>query len=70
MRIVLLILFLLSSAGQAYAHIGHFGQLADHGHIAAGIAIGLAGVIALIKILKDRNSEAEAEDLEEETQEV
>ena len=68
MRIVLLFLFLLSSNGQAYAHIGHFGQLADHGHIAAGIAIGLAGVIALIKILKDRNSEAE--DLEEETQEV
>ena len=68
MRVVLLILFLLSSAGQAFAHIGHFGQFADHGHIAAGIAIGLAGAIALIKILKDRNSEAE--DLAEETQEV
>ena len=68
MRIVSLILVLLSSAGQAFAHIGHIGQIADHGHIAAGIAIGLTGAIALIKILKDLNNKAE--DLEEEIQEV
>ena len=51
----------------------HFGQIADHGHTAAGIAIGIAGAIALIKILKDRKNISEVgddEEIQEEIQEV
>ena len=56
MRIVYFGLMFLGSSQGASSHIGHFGQIADHGHTAAGIAIGIAGAIALIKILKDRKN--------------
>ena len=59
MRLALIVLFWFTLFGKAFAHIGHFGQIADHGHTAAGIAIGLAGAIALIKILKDRQKNSE-----------
>ena len=58
---------------EPHPHIGHFGQIADHGHTAAGIAIGIAGAIALIKILKDRKNISEVgddEEIQEEIQEV
>ena len=68
----LLFLLIFIPADQAYAHITHIGQLAEHGHIGAGIAIGLAGVIALIKIFKNQGNEVEneIEDLKDEIQEV
>ena len=73
MRIVYFGLMFLGSAQGASSHIGHFGQIADHGHTAAGIAIGIAGAIALIKILKDRKNISEVgddEEIQEEIQEV
>ena len=41
MRIVYFGLMFLGSSQGASSHIGHFGQIADHGHTAAGIAIGI-----------------------------
>ena len=73
MRMIYFGLLFLGSSQGALSHIGHFGQIADHGHTAAGIAIGLAGAIALIKILKDRKTCSEAcddEEIQEEIQEV
>jgi hypothetical protein len=69
MRLALIVLFWFTLFGKAFAHIGHFGQIADHGHTAAGIAIGLAGAIALINILKDRQKNSEELE-EDEIQEV
>ena len=73
MRIVYFGLMFLGSSQGASSHIGHFGQIADHGHTAAGIAIGIAGAIALIKIFKDRKNISEVgddEEIQEEIQEV
>ena len=73
MRIVYFGLMFLGSSQGASSHIGHLGQIADHGHTAAGIAIGIAGAIALIKILKDRKNISEVgddEEIQEEIQEV
>tara|TARA_Y100001968_G_C19093094_1_gene588710 strand:- start:89 stop:313 length:225 start_codon:yes stop_codon:yes gene_type:complete len=73
MRMICFCLLFLGSSKEAFSHIGHFGQIADHGHMAAGIAIGLAGAIALIKILKgkERNSEeSDDEEIQEEVQGV
>ena len=73
MRMIYFGLLFLGSSQGALSHIGHFGQIADHGHTAAGIAIGLAGAIALIKILKARKTSCEAcddEEIQEEIQEV
>ena len=73
MRMIYFGLLFLGSSQVASSHIGHFGQIADHGHTAAGIAIGLAGAIALIKILKDKKNSSEVcddEEMQEEIQEV
>ena len=73
MRMIYFGLLFLGSSQEASSHIGHFGQIADHGHTAAGIAIGIAGAIALIKILKDRKNISEVgddEEIQEEIQEV
>jgi hypothetical protein len=69
MRMIYFGLMFLGSSQGVLSHIGHFGQIADHGHTAAGIAIGIAGAIALIKILKDRKTNSEVGD-DEEIQEV
>ena len=65
--------FILGLISRSLIPQGHFGQIADHGHTAAGIAIGIAGAIALIKILKDRKNSSEVgddEEIQEEIQEV
>jgi len=66
MRLIL-IFTLLPLANTAHAHPGHLADAAGHDHWAAGIAIGLAGLAAILGALKDRKDRAQAE---EETQEA
>ena len=67
MRIPLAILMILS-AGPVLAHIGHLGEVAGHGHWIALGGIAIASAIALLGGRKkaDKDTEAAAEDHEEE----
>ena len=58
MRLILTV-FLALTGGAAYAHPGHWGDLAGHDHWVAGAAIGLAGLAALWGALKGKKSKSE-----------
>ena len=67
MRGLLTLLFLLAGSS-AFAHPGHWAEVAGHGHWVAGAAIALAGLAALWGASKEKKeAEAEDEELEEET---
>ena len=71
MRGLLTLLFLFAGSS-AFAHPGHWAEVAGHGHWIAGAAIALAGLAALWGASKEKKvdkGEAEAgdEELEEET---
>ncbi len=65
-RIFAFFLFILTSF-PAFAHSGHLGELAGHGHLLGwGLAIG-AGLLAVaIARLKDKQDEASEEETSEE----
>ncbi|MEO1637635.1 MAG: DUF6732 family protein [Pseudomonadota bacterium] len=69
MRLILFPVLLLMATA-ANAHPGHFADAAGHDHWAAGIAIGLAGLAALLGALKDRKDRAQAEEVEAEDAEA
>ena len=57
----ILTLILTFAGSAAVAHPGHWADAAGHDHWAAGIAIGLAGLAAILGALKGRKEkEAEA----------
>jgi len=71
MRGLLTFIFLVAGSS-AFAHPGHWAEVAGHGHWIAGAAIALAGLAALWgaskeKAAKKDDIEAEDEELEEET---
>lgn len=64
----LLTVLLICAGSSALAHPGHWAEAAGHNHWAAGIAIGLAGLAALLgarKAKKERDAAADAEPEEE-----
>ena len=66
MRPIIAFLFLTVPA---QAHIGHLGEAAGHGHLIAGAALGLAGLITLVAGLKGKKDRQEAEPKECATEE-
>ena len=60
----LLILFFLFAGTSAFAHPGHWAEVAGHGHWVAGAAIARAGLVALWGELKKKKEDAEPEDEE------
>lgn len=68
MRYALTLLLLVVGSG-AQAHPGHLAGLAGHDHWLAGVAIGLAGLIAIVGAAKGKKKEEadpEPEEIEEE----
>lgn len=72
MRAILFSLFVIAVPANAFAHLGHVGELAGHGHwIAIGAGIAIAGLGALLgKKTKDEDAfgnqaESDADDLAE-----
>jgi len=61
MRILTTLLFLAAS-GPAFAHIGHIGEVAGHGHWIALGGIAIAGAIALLGARKKPKQEDAAVD--------
>lgn len=71
MRILTLLVASLT-AGSAHAHPGHLIELAGHNHWLAGVALGgaiAAGIWGALKG-KDKDPEAEIEEIDEEPQEA
>lgn len=69
MRGLLTVIFLFAGSS-AFAHPGHWAEVAGHGHWIAGAAIALAGLAALWGASKEKaadKADAEDEELEEET---
>ncbi|MEM7238544.1 MAG: DUF6732 family protein [Pseudomonadota bacterium] len=68
---VCLAVFMITTAGPAAAHPGHFADLAGHSHWIALGALVIAGVLAAVLAGK-KSKEAEADDemTEEETEET
>lgn len=58
---ILLSLNLILLANAAYAHPGHWAELAGHDHWVAGAAIGLAIALGLRGALKGRTKDPEPE---------
>lgn len=68
-------ILMLFSANNAFAHVGHLGELAGHSHWialgAAGVAIALAGLLAGDKSDQDDEIEEEQEtEIEADCEEV
>ncbi len=74
MRFTATLMTLMAAAGQAFAHGGHWADLAGHDHWIAAGALGAAAAIAAWAALKGKKSsepvEAEADDAEATGQEV
>lgn len=64
MKHVIAAILLLTPSG-AFAHIGHFGELAGHDHLAAGVAIGVAIGVAAWGALKGRKDDETPPEAEE-----
>ena len=60
MRSILFTLILVQ-ATRAAAHPGHLAEVAGHGHLWAGVAIGAAIAIGLLQGLRGKKSEDENE---------
>ena len=65
MRFLLTLGFCLA-AQSAMAHPGHIGDLAGHDHWVAGIALGLAGLVAIWGAVKGKKKDDVPEDTSEE----
>jgi hypothetical protein len=61
-------LILLFAANTAFAHVGHFGDLAGHDHWVAAGALGLAGLVAVWGALKGKKEEPKSEEPETDEQ--
>ncbi len=57
-----LVLFTLLAANPAMAHIGHFGDVAGHGHLLAAGAIAIALGIAALGARKGKTQDTDATD--------
>lgn len=70
MRNILVPFFLVSGSLPAFAHPGHLGEVAGHGHwLALGALLAAAALAALLAKMKANTNEdedAEGEDAEEE----
>jgi len=61
MRSIVTVIFTLFAV-PAFAHVGHWGEMAGHDHVIAGVALGAAAGIAIWGALKGKkNKAAEAE---------
>lgn len=62
----------LMMPNSAFAHIGHVGELAGHGHLIGLAALGLAGLAAAIGLrgAPDEDAEEATEEPDEEPQEA
>lgn len=65
MRFLLTFCFCLA-AQSAMAHPGHIGDLAGHDHWVAGIALGLAGLVAVWGAVKGKKKDDQPADTPEE----
>lgn len=59
-------LMLIFAGSAAFAHPGHWGELAGHDHWVAGAAIGLAGLAAIWGALKGKKKDSAPEEDEPE----
>jgi len=67
----MLITLLLLQASAAAAHPGHLAEVAGHGHLWAGVAIGAAIAIGLLQGLRGKKTgEDQSDDAEAEGDEV
>lgn len=59
-------LVFMGVANTAWAHPGHWADVAGHDHWAAGAAIGLAGLAALCGVLKGKKAQQDVEEAKDE----
>ena len=60
----ILTLTLMMTGSAAFAHPGHWGELAGHDHWVAGAALGIAGLLAIWGAVKGKKSEEAEEEAE------
>ena len=63
----LITLIITLSAGPAFAHIGHIGEVAGHGHWAAAGAIAIALGLAALGARKGKKTDEQAEAADEDS---
>ena len=66
----LVTLIITLAAGPAFAHIGHLGEVAGHGHWAAAGAIAIALGLAALGARKGKKTDEQAENADEDAPEA